>query len=109
MNSTTFTTIYIVGAVLTIAYLVVLHLLFERLADRHLPTWELLGSPRSFSGYTLGNFGRIVRFVWRRQFLALNDPLVSALSIAAFLLLVAGLGISLTLWFYAGSVNAPAA
>jgi len=109
MDSNEFTAIYVVGAVVTVAYLVVLHLLFERLADRHLPTWELLGSPRSFSGYTLGNFGRLVRFVWRRQFLALNDPVVNVLSVTTALLFVVGLVISLALWFNAGGVPTPAA
>ena len=109
MSSTVFTAIYVGGAVVTVAYLTVLHFLLERLADRHLPTWELLGSPRSFSGYTLANFGRLVRFVWRRQSLALNDPVVSALSVGSFFLLVVGLAFSLFLFVYAGGAHAPAA
>ena len=78
---------YFAIAVMGVVYLVVLHLLFERLASRHNSTWQALGSPRFFSSLRLDALGKLARFVARGEYRPLQDSALKWLCVGAVVLL----------------------
>ena len=80
---------YFAAAAMGLVYLVLLHFLFERLASRHVSTWEGLGSPAFFSSMNFGTVFRVLRFLLRRDYLGLNDPVAARLASSALVLLIA--------------------
>ena len=78
----------IAGAALGLAYLVVMHFLFERLASRHASTWEDIGSPEFLSSLQFTTMFRVLRFLARRDYLELNDPVAARLALSASVLLI---------------------
>ncbi len=78
----------IAAAALALAYLVVMHYLFERLASRHASTWEDIGSPEFLSSLHFTTMLNVLRFLARRDYLELNDPVTTRLALSASVLLV---------------------
>jgi len=78
----------IAAAALGLAYLLVMHFLFERLASRHASTWVEIGSPEFFSSLHFATVLRVVRFLARMDYLALNDPVATRLALSASVLLI---------------------
>lgn len=78
----------IAAAGLALAYMLVMHFLFARLASRHAATWEEIGSPQFLSGLHLATMLRVLRFLARRDYVELNDPVAARLALGASVLLV---------------------
>lgn len=85
---TPFLTAYLVGAFLALACLVVMHFLYERLMWQHSTKWEELGRPAFFSGLGILATFRVYRFLAKREYRELNDPVLSRLSLGVIVLLV---------------------
>ena len=83
-----YTVAYIAAGALGLVYLLLLHLLFERLASRHASTWQDIGSPQFFSNLQLRTIFRVFRFLARRDYLELNDPVATWLALSASVLLI---------------------
>jgi hypothetical protein len=99
--SSPFAITYIAVAVVTVAYLTTMHFLFERLMWQHSSVWEALGQPALFK--RAGNPWQLMRFLVKREYLGLNDPVVTRLTILGSLLLVMALaGMALQFVFYNG-------
>jgi len=79
---------YLAAGVVALLYLVLLHLLFERLASHHASTWQALGRPEFFSNLRFGTGLRVLRFLARRDYLELRDPVATCLALSASALLV---------------------
>jgi hypothetical protein len=79
----------IVAAALGLAYLLVMHLLFERLASHHTSGWEDIGSPESLSSLHFRTMLRVLGFLARRDYLEFNDPITTRLAVSAKVLLIA--------------------
>jgi hypothetical protein len=79
---------YIAAAGLVLAYLLVMHFLFARLASRHASTWEEIGSPEFLSSLHFATMLRVLRFLARRDYLKLNDPVAARLALSASVLLI---------------------
>lgn len=75
-------------AALGLAYLLVMHYLFARLASHHSSTWEDIGSPEFLSSLHLTTMLRVLRFLARRDYLELKDPVATRLALSASALLV---------------------
>jgi hypothetical protein len=73
-----------------------LSILCKRLADRHVVTWEHLGRPALLGGGA-GSTLKVLRFLWRREYLVLEDPVVTRLAQMVSVLVVAVVAVSLTL------------
>ena len=78
---------YFAAGAMGLLYLVLLHLLFERLESRHASTWQALGRPEFFN-VRLETGPRVLRFLARREYLELNDPVATWLGLGASLLLL---------------------
>ena len=76
-------------AALGLAYLMVMHFLFVRLASRHASTWEDIGSPEFLSSLHFTTMLRVLRFLARRDYLELNDVVATRLAFSASVLLIA--------------------
>jgi len=96
-------------AALGLAYLLVMHLLFERLASLHAATWEEIGSPAFFSSMHLSTMLRVLRFLARMDYLALNDRVATRLALSASILLIVivVVGVYLQLVFYENGARWP--
>jgi len=57
----------IIGFALTSAFLKVLR-------ERHPAVWESLGEPSLFLNNSIANSLAVLRFLWRKDYEALNDP-----------------------------------
>jgi hypothetical protein len=79
---------YFAAGAMGLVYLVLLHLLFERLESRHASTWQALGCPEFFSNLRFETGLRVVRFLARRDYLELNDPVATWLGLGASVLLL---------------------
>jgi hypothetical protein len=97
MTHPTVTTLFIAMMVGIVVYFAVVHFLFERLANAHGLIWEELGCPRLFKRLAFGDTLKFLRFLWRREYLPLNDSILTSLSIAASALLVSILPLSIYL------------
>jgi len=78
----------IAAAALGLAYLLVMHFLFVRLALRHASTWEEIGSPEFLASLHFAKMLTVLRFLARREYLELNDPVVTRLALSASVLLI---------------------
>jgi hypothetical protein len=101
----------IAAAALVLAYLVVMHFLFERLASRHASTWEDIGSPEGLSSLHFTTMLRVLRFLARRDYLELNDPVTTRLALSASIVLIAIVVVCayLQVVFYENGLRWPAA
>lgn len=79
----------IAAAALGLAYLLVMHFLFERLASHHAPTWKDIGSPQFLSSLHFTTMLSMLRFLARRDYLELNDPVATRLALIASALVIA--------------------
>lgn len=79
---------WIALAGLGLAYLLVMHLLFERLASRHASAWEAIGSPGFLSSLHFTTMLTVLPFLARRDYLGLNDPVATRLALSASVLLI---------------------
>lgn len=100
---------FITAAALGFAYLAVMHFLFKRLASHHAATWEEIGSPEFLSSLHFTTMLRVVGFLARRDYLALNDPVATRLALSAsFLLIVIAVGcVYLQVVFYVNGLRWP--
>jgi hypothetical protein len=73
---------------LGLAYLFVMHFLFERLASRHASTWKEIGSPEFLSSLHFATMLRVLAFLARRDYLELDDPVATCLAFGASVLLI---------------------
>jgi len=98
-------------AALGLAYLMVMHFLFERLASRHASTWEDIGSPEFLSSLHFTTMLRVLRFLVRRDYLELNDAVATRLALSASVLLIAIVVVCVYLQvvFYDNGLRWPAA
>ena len=78
----------IAAAALGLGYLLVMHLLFERLASHHASIWEDMGSPGSLSSLHFTTMFRVLRFLAKRDYLELNDTVATRLALSASVLLI---------------------
>ena len=85
---TPFATAYLVGALLALICLVVMHFLYERLMWQHGAKWEEIGRPAFFSGLGIQTTFRVYRFLAKREYRELNDPVLTRLSLGVMILLV---------------------
>src|SRR5579863_1955507 len=79
----------IVAAALGLAYLLVMHFLFERLASRHASSWEAIGSPESLSSLHFTTMLLVLRFLARSDYRQFDDPVATRLAVGAKVLLIA--------------------
>ena len=56
-----------------VAGLVLHHILLSHLRSRHSQAWEALGRPTLFLNNSITNSLAVLRFLWRRDYLALDD------------------------------------
>ncbi len=96
-------------AALGLAYLLVMYFLFARLASRHAPTWEKIGSPEFFSSLHFATMLAVVGFLARRDYLELHDPVAARLGLSASLLLIVILAVCVYLQvvFYENGLRWP--
>lgn len=59
--------------------LVVSQFLLQRLKSAHRAVWEGLGSPRYGDSNLSSQWLRLIKFVWRLEFLKLRDPALNRL------------------------------
>ncbi|HEU4627466.1 MAG TPA: hypothetical protein VFS52_22115 [Steroidobacteraceae bacterium] len=69
----TFFVLFAAGFVGTCVYLVLMHFLFRRLLSHHMAAYESLGSPTLFLNNSIQNGFRVLRWLWRKEFLDLAD------------------------------------
>lgn len=62
-----------VQALGTAIYLVLITRLFSQLRAQHPDVYETLGRPSMILNNTIGNNVRVVRWLWRKDFLSLSD------------------------------------
>ncbi len=96
-------------AALAVAYLLVMHFLFERLASHHGSMWKEIGSPGSLSSLHLATMFKVFRFLARRQYLELNDLVITRWAWIALVLLILGaiVCVYLQLVFYENGLRWP--
>jgi hypothetical protein len=87
-SESTFLTVFISVGVISVAYLVVLHFLYERLAENHIATYNSLGSPMFFSNLGVSAGLKVLRFLILRRYRRMNDVVVVRLADTALGLLV---------------------
>jgi hypothetical protein len=78
----------IAAAALGLAYLLVMHFFFQRLASHHALMWKEIGSPGILSSLHFATMLRVLRFLSRRDYLELNDPVATRLALSASVLLI---------------------
>jgi len=78
----------IFASALGLAYLLVMHFLFARLASRHASTWEDFGKPEFLSSLHLATMLRVLRFLATRGYVELNDPIAARLGLTASVLVI---------------------
>jgi hypothetical protein len=98
-------------AALGLAYLLVMHFLFARLASHHVATWEEMGSPDFLSSLHFRTMLRVFGFLASRDYLELNDPVATrlALSASALLIAIVVVCVYLQLVFYENGLRWPLA
>jgi len=64
----------------TILYLVLVRKLLSRLETNHTATWQELGVPSLFLNNNPRNNLLVLRFLWKRQYLSLQDPAITQLA-----------------------------
>ena|SRR5579863_7422004 len=101
----------ITAAALGLAYLLVMHFLFERLASHHASTWQDIGSPEYLSSLHVTTMLRVLRFLARRDYLEFNDPVTTRLALSATVLLIviAAICAYLQMVFYENGLRWPQA
>jgi hypothetical protein len=92
-----YVTAYLITGALTVVFVLVVSLLFQRLASRHTATWEALGSPEFFTKPPPGAAWKLLRFFGKREYRMLNDGVTTVLAITASALFILILLVSLSL------------
>ncbi len=100
---------FVAATALALAYLVVMHFLFKRLASHHASAWEDIGSPEFLSSLHFTTMLRVLGFLARRDYLELNDPVATRLALSAsfLLIVIAGVCIYLQVVFYVNALRWP--
>jgi len=97
MNTSAFTTVFVALGVISLVYLALVHVLFQRLASKHMRTWESLGSPTLFGPFGIGSTLKVMRFLLRGEYASLDDIVVTRLARVSTAILIIGVVVSLTL------------
>jgi hypothetical protein len=58
----------------TVAYLFLIASLFKRLKASHAPVWEALGSPSLFLNNNIRNNWLVLRWLWTKRYMDLQEP-----------------------------------
>ena len=84
-----------------LGYLVATTGLLRLLRTRHEQTWFALGRPSLFCQNTVSNGFAILRFLWRKDYLELDDPQLTRLCTFLLVYQVAYLTLLVALLFFA--------
>jgi len=82
--------LFAVSSVLVIVYLAKVHSFFDYLKDNDPKTWENLGRPHLFFNNTPVTGIRFIRFLYKKEYLALADSVAREKAITVKALLTAG-------------------
>ena len=73
LAATSYLALFVVQAIGTLIYLILISRLFSRLETRCGEVWQSLGRPSLFLNNSIRNNGLVLRWLWSKEFLGLRD------------------------------------